>query len=87
MRIEYFYFSQSEASSTPVVSLFYHILLLFEFDQSTVVLQAAGKYLQLVNKLAKCYNSHFRTNNVFLSSDRVSLIFSHILTDVAVFFP
>jgi len=42
-----------------------------------VDLKARFKFYLIVEKLAKCYNSHFGTNNVFLTEDRVSVYWAH----------
>ena len=40
-------------------------------------LKATFKFYLLVEKLAKCYNSHYGTKNVFLTDDRVSVYWAH----------
>ena len=42
-----------------------------------VDLKSSFKFYLLVEKLAECYNSHFATNNVFLTEDRVSVYWAH----------
>ena len=42
-----------------------------------VDLKSKFKFYLLIEKLAKCYNSHFGTQNVFLTDDRVSVYWAH----------
>ena len=42
-----------------------------------VDLKADFRFYRLIYKLAQCYNSHFKTNNVFLTDDRISVYWAH----------